>query len=60
VLLGRAMAPFYSPFGTPRPYAHDDFIAPKYAISQAIGFIKGKSTIHLARVDGEWEQNFAG
>jgi putative transposase len=25
-------------------------IPPKYAVSQVIGFIKGKSTIHLARV----------
>ncbi len=26
-------------------------IPPKYAVSQVIGFIKGKSAIHLARVD---------
>jgi putative transposase len=25
-------------------------IPPKYAVSQVIGFIKGKSAIHLARV----------
>jgi putative transposase len=27
-------------------------IPPKYAVSQVIGFIKGKSAIHLARVYG--------
>jgi putative transposase len=35
-------------------------IPPKYAVSQVVGFIKGKSAIHLARVYGEREQNFAG
>ena len=33
-------------------------IPPKYAVSQVIGFIKGKSAIHLARVYGERKQNF--
>jgi len=28
-------------------------IPPKYAVSQVVGFIKGKSAIHLARVFGE-------
>ena len=28
-------------------------IPPKYAVSQVIGYIKGKSAIHLARVYGE-------
>jgi putative transposase len=28
-------------------------IPPQYALSQVIGFIKGKSAIHLARVNGE-------
>ncbi len=31
-------------------------IPPKYAVSQVIGFIKGKSAIHLARVYGEKAQ----
>lgn len=31
-------------------------IPPKYAVSQVIGFIKGKSAIHLARVYGERKQ----
>ena len=31
-------------------------IPPKYAVSQVIGFIKGKSAIHLARVYGEQEK----
>jgi putative transposase len=31
-------------------------IPPKKAMSQVIGFIKGKSTIHLARVYGEKER----
>jgi putative transposase len=35
-------------------------IPPKYAVSQAIGFIKGKSGIHLARVYGERKRNFVG
>ena len=35
-------------------------IPPKYAVSQVIGFIKGKSAIHLARVSGERKRNFIG
>jgi len=35
-------------------------ISPKYAVSQVVGFIKGKSAIHLARVYGERKQNYAG
>jgi putative transposase len=35
-------------------------IPPKYAVSQVIGFIKGKSAIHLARVHGENRRNFVG
>lgn len=35
-------------------------IPPKYAVSQVIGFIKGKSAIHLARVYGENKRNFVG
>ena len=35
-------------------------IPPKYAVSQVIGFIKGKSAIHLARVYGEHKRNFVG
>ena len=35
-------------------------IPPKYSVSQVIGFIKGKSAIHLARVYGEQKQNYAG
>ena len=35
-------------------------IPPKYAVSQGVGFIKGKSAIHLARVYGERKQNYAG
>ena len=35
-------------------------IPPKYAVSQVIGFIKGKSAIHLARVYGERRRNFIG
>lgn len=32
----------------------------KYAVSQVIGFIKGKSAIQVARVYGEWRRNFVG
>ena len=35
-------------------------IPPKYAVSQVVGFIKGKSAIHLERTYGERKQNFAG
>ena len=35
-------------------------IPPKYAVSQVIGFIKGKSAIHLARGYGETRRNFVG
>ncbi len=35
-------------------------IAPKYAVSQVVGYIKGKSAIHLARVYGEKKRNFVG
>ena len=35
-------------------------IPPKYAVSQMIGFIKGKSAIHFARVYGEARWNFVG
>jgi putative transposase len=32
----------------------------KYAVSQAIGYTKGKSAIHVARVYGERKRNFVG
>ena len=35
-------------------------IPPKFAVSQVVGFIKGKSAIHLARVYGERKRNFVG
>ena len=35
-------------------------IPPKYAVSQVIGYVKGKSAIHLARVYGGRKQNFVG
>ena len=35
-------------------------IPPKYAVSQVVGYIKGKSAIHLARVYGERKRNFIG
>ena len=35
-------------------------IPPKYAISNVVGYIKGKSAIHLARVYGERRRNFTG
>jgi putative transposase len=33
-------------------------IPPKYAVSQVVGYIKGKSAIHLARVYAERKRNF--
>ena len=35
-------------------------ISPKYAVSQGVGYIKGKSAIHLARVYGEHRRSFVG
>ena len=35
-------------------------IPPKYAVSQVVGFIKGKSAIHIARTFGERKRNFVG
>jgi putative transposase len=35
-------------------------IPPKYSVSSVVGFIKGKSAIHLARVYGEQKQNYTG
>ena len=35
-------------------------IPPKYAVSQVVGCVKGKSAIHLARVYGEQRRNFVG
>ncbi len=35
-------------------------IPPKYAVSQVVGYIKGKSAIHLTRVYGERKRNFVG
>ena len=35
-------------------------IPPKYAVSQVIGYIKGKSAIHIARTYAERWRNFVG
>ena len=35
-------------------------IPPKYAVSNVVGYIKGKSAIHLARTYGERKCNFVG
>ena len=35
-------------------------IPPKYAISQVVGYIKGKSAIHIARTYGGKTRNFVG
>ena len=35
-------------------------IPPKYAVSQVVGYIKGKSAIYLARMYGEQKRNFVG
>ena len=35
-------------------------IPPKYAVSQVVGFIKGKSAIHIARVYAGRRRNFVG
>ena len=35
-------------------------IPPKYAVAQVIGYIKGKSAIHIARTYGGVKRNFVG
>ena len=35
-------------------------IPPKYAVSQVVGFIKGKSAIHIARINAGRKQNYVG
>ena len=35
-------------------------IPPKYAVAQVLGYIKGKSAIHIARTYGERKRNFVG
>jgi putative transposase len=35
-------------------------IPPKYGVSQVVGYIKGKSAIHLARTYAERKRNFVG
>jgi putative transposase len=35
-------------------------IPPKYAVAQVVGFIKGKSAIHIARQFAERRRNFVG
>tara|TARA_Y100000031_G_C8069225_1_gene314322 strand:- start:198 stop:629 length:432 start_codon:yes stop_codon:yes gene_type:complete len=35
-------------------------IPPKFAVAQVVGFVKGKSAIHIARVFGGRRRNFVG
>lgn len=35
-------------------------IPPKYSVAQVIGYVKGKSAIHIARTYGEQRRNFTG
>jgi putative transposase len=35
-------------------------IPPKYSVAQVVGFIKGKSAIHIARTYGGRKKNFVG
>jgi putative transposase len=35
-------------------------IPPKYAVAQVVGYIKGKSAIHIARTAGGRQKNFTG
>ena len=35
-------------------------IPPKYAVSNVVGYIKGKSAIHMARTYGERKRNYVG
>ncbi len=44
----------------PDPVLILNSIPPKYAVSQVMGYIKGKSAIHIARQFGEVRRNFTG
>jgi REP-associated tyrosine transposase len=35
-------------------------IPPKYAVAQVVGYLKGKSAIHIARTFGGRQRNFVG
>ena len=35
-------------------------IPPKYSVSQVVGYVKGKSAIHIARAYMERKRNFVG
>lgn len=35
-------------------------IPPKYAVSNVVGYLKGKSAIQVARKFGGWQKNFTG
>ena len=35
-------------------------IPPKYAVAQVVGYLKGKSAIHIARTYGGRQRNFVG
>ena len=35
-------------------------VPPKYSVAQVMGYIKGKSAIHIARVYGGRRRNFVG
>jgi len=35
-------------------------IPPKHSVAQVVGYIKGKSAIHIARTFGERQRNFVG
>ena len=43
----------------PRPRAHVS-IPPKYSVAQVVGYIKGKSAIHIARTFDGRARNFVG
>ena len=43
-----------------RPCAHDDLDTTEVCGVEPVGYIKGKSEIHLARVYSERKRNFAG
>ena len=35
-------------------------IPPKYSVAQVVGFLKGKSAVHIARTFSERKRNFVG
>jgi hypothetical protein len=60
--IGVMLPPRFAPKITAHQYGEsaERSIPPKYSVAQVIGYIKGKSAIHIARHFGEKRRNFVG